>query len=183
MNCTHRKKKRFTRNAFLFLLVLLSVHAHSQRAPGDSTRGPVRWLQVEKSMGLYPEMDFMNGAGGISLCRGKFLRGTPRAMAGTLYYCGLGYDTDHRMLYASFGTGGGYFKRKFGLQGNVKGCFYMTKNSQVFCIRPEAGIGFPKAHLLYGYNFRTSPSELVLPSHSLTLYVYFGLNSSRTMMF
>lgn len=186
---------RFIRGAFLFFTLLLFAEVLSAQKKDTSAleKGPVRWLQVEKSFGVVPEIDFVNGAMGINISRGKFIRGTQRAMAGTTYSVGYAYDTDHQVSYANFGASLGYFKRKFGLQVAVKGLYYVKKSEHAFGIRPEAGIGFPKANLLYGYNFIVERSEqrspfqtaeiMQLPKHTLTLYVYFGIHSTRTAMY
>lgn len=178
------RRRRLLRSAFLTLFAaLLTVNMYSQKDPSALEKGPLRWLQVEKSFGLITEMDFANGAMGMSIARGKFIRGTQRAMAGTMYYAGYAYDTDNQLSYATFGASVGFFKRKFGVQAAIKGAYYIRPREQVLSIRPEIGVGFPKAHLLYGYSFLTAKSELNIPVHSMTLYVYFGLHSSRMRMY
>lgn len=144
---------------------------------------PLRWLRVEKSVGLVPEIDFVNGGMGINLCRGKFMRGTHNGVAGNGYYVGYLYDTDHKISVAGFGAWMGLFKKRFGGQVAIKGMYYVNKETQVFGVRPEAGIGFPKAQLSYGYNFYTEKSEYPLPTHTVTLYVYFAFYSNRTNLF
>lgn len=178
-------KRRLLWSAFLFLvLMIFSTHLGAQKRDTSALeKGPVRWLQVEKSFGILTEMDFVNGAMGINICRGKFIRGTQRAMAGNGYYVGVAYDTDHKITYGSFGAWIGYFRRKFGMQFGAKGVYYFTKHEQVFAVRPEAGIGFPKMQLSYGYNFLTTSAEMQLATHTLTLYVYFGVHSVRTAMY
>lgn len=169
---------------FFFILLLPALDVSAQKRDTSALeQGPVRWLQVEKSFGIFTELDFVNGAMGLNICRGKFIRGTQRAMAGTGYYAGIAYDTDHKVTYGGFGAWLSYFKRKFGMQVGAKGVYYFTKQEQVFAVRPEVGIGFPKAQLSYGYNFLTTPAEMQLATHTLTLYVYFGLHSSRTSMY
>lgn len=175
---------RALRYALLFCLVVSTIGSlNAQRDTSVLDNGPLRWLQVEKSFGIVTEMDFANGAMGLSISRGKFIRGTQRAMAGTTYYAGYAYDTDHQLSYATFGATIGFFKRKFGVCAAAKGLYYIRPREQVFCVRPEIGVGFPKANLLYGYTFLTEKSELSIPVHSVTLYVYFGLHSSRTRMY
>lgn len=177
-------KRRLLRSAFFTLFaVLLTIIGSAQRDTSALEKGPVRWLQVEKSFGVVPEIDFVNGGMGINLCRGKFIRGTQRAMAGNGYYVGILYDTDHHITCAGFGGWIGFFKRKFGMQVAAKGVYYFSKEVQVFAVRPEAGIGFPKMQLMYGYNFLTEKSEMALATHALTLYVYFGVHSVRTAMY
>lgn len=184
---TSTLRRRLLRSAFLtFTALLFLTCLHAQRRTQDTSwtsTGPLRWLQVEKSVGVVPEIDFVNGGMGISICRGKFIRGTQRAMAGNGYYAGVSYDTDHSVTSANFGWWLGFFKRKFGGQIAARGMYYLAKQEQVFALRPEAGIGFPKMQLSYGYNFYTEKTEMHLPSHTLTLYVYFAVHSSRTGMY
>ncbi|HTF05901.1 MAG TPA: hypothetical protein VK826_17855, partial [Bacteroidia bacterium] len=135
---------------------------------------PVRWLLVEKSFGVVPEIDFINGSMGLALCRGKFIRGTPRSIAGNGYYVGFAYDTEHKISFASFGGWIGLFKKKLGGQIGLRGLYYVNSSTQVFAIRPEAGIGFVKAQLSYGYNIVTEKTEFDMPTHTLTLSVYFA---------
>jgi hypothetical protein len=168
---------------------LLCCNLHGQRireilfgSPEDKDQ-PLRWLRTEKSVGVVPEIDFVNGGMGINLARGKFIRGSQNAMAGTGYYVGYSYDTDHRISIAGFGAWAGFFRRKFGGQVAIKGVYYANRETQVFGIRPEAGIGFPKMQLNYGYTFFTEKTEMVMPTHSLTLYVYFAFFSSRIRMY
>lgn len=143
---------------------------------------PLRWLRTEKSVAVVPEIDFVNGGMGISLARGKFIRGTQNAMAGTGYYVGYSYDTDHQINIVGFGAWAGFFRRKFGGQVALKGVYYIGKE-QVLGIRPEAGIGFPKMQLNYGYTLYTERTEMVMPTHSVTLYMYFAFYSTRTNMY
>lgn len=176
-------KRRLPVSAFFFFLLLTSsVHAQ-RRDTSWLDQGPVRWMLVEKSFGILTETDFANGAMGLNICRGRFVRGTQRAMAGTGYYAGMAYDTDHEIVYASFGGFAGLFRKKLGGQVALKGLYYISKREQVFAIRPEAGIGFPKAQLSYGYTFYTARTEMNVPVHTLTLYVYFGVHSVRTALF
>jgi|GEM_PF-1665054 hypothetical protein len=171
-----------------FFLISLSVSAQSTWKElffGDTAdkHEPMRWLRTEKSVGVVPEIDFVNGGMGINICRGKFIRGTHNGMAGTGYYAGYSYDTDHQISIVGFGMYAGYFRRKFGGQVALKGVYYIEKRTQVFGIRPEAGVGFPKMQLNYGYNFFTEKTEVNMPTHCLTLYVYFGLYSNRVNMY
>jgi hypothetical protein len=182
------KEQRSLRMVAVFFLCLLMGSAASAqrfrlngRTPDKDE--PMRWLRVEKSFGVVPEIDFVNGSMGINLCRGKFMRGTHDGMAGTGYYLGYAYDTDHKISVAGFGAWVGLFSKRFGGQVAIKGVYCISKETQVFGIRPEAGIGFPKAQLNYGYNFYTGKTELPLPTHTLTLYVYFGLHSERINLF
>lgn len=181
-------ERRLLRSAFLTLiLALLSIPVCAQRerffGPKDDPNQPLRWLRVEKSFGVVPEIDFVNGGMGINLCRGKFIRGNHNGMAGNGYYVGYLYDTDHQISVAGFGGWVGFFKRKFGGQLALKGLYYVNQKTQVFAVRPEAGIGFPKAQLNYGYNFYTEKTEMQLPTHAVTLYVYFGIHSARTNLY
>lgn len=180
-------KQRFFGIAVFFLCMLLCANLSAQRFTLNGRTPdkdePLRWLRVEKSFGVVPEIDFMNGGMGINLCRGKFIRGTHNGMAGTGYYVGYLYDTDHQVSVAGFGAWAGLFKRRFGGQVAIKGVYCIGKDTQVFGIRPEAGIGFPKAQLNYGYNFYTEKTELQLATHTVTLYVYFGVHSTRTNLF
>lgn len=176
-------KRSFVGAFFFFALILQAAPVHAQRDTSALEKGPLRWLLVEKSFGVFTETDFANGAMGINVCRGKFIRGTQRSMAGNGYYAGIAYDTDHKITYASFGGWIGIFRRKSGGQVALKGLYYITKDEQVFAFRPEAGIGFPKAQLNYGYNIYTEKTGMDLPTHTLTLYVYFGVHSSRTALF
>jgi hypothetical protein len=176
-------KRRLVLSAFFFFL-LLPFSMYSQRRDTSwLDHGPVRWMLVEKSFGVMTEMDFANGTMGLNICRGRFVRGTQRSMAGTGYYAGMAFDTDHEVAYASFGGFAGLFKKRMGGQVALKGLYYISKREQVFAIRPEAGIGFPKAQLSYGYTFYTAQTEMNLPVHTLTLYVYFGVHSVRTALF
>jgi hypothetical protein len=172
--------------SILACLVCCDLNAQRLRetlfgTPEDKNE-PLRWLRTEKSVAVVPEIDFVNGGMGISLARGKFIRGTQNAMAGTGYYVGYSYDTDHQINIASFGAWAGYFRRKFGGQVALKGVYYIGKE-QVLGIRPEAGIGFPKMQLNYGYTLYTEKTEMQLPEHSLTLYVYFAFFSNRVNMY
>lgn len=179
-------KQRFVWIAAFLLLLSGSLDAQRLRerlfGPPEDKNQPLRWLRTEKSVGVVPEIDFVNGGMGIGLARGKFIRGTQNAMAGTGYYVGYSYDTDHQINIASFGAWAGYFRRKFGGQVALKGVYYIGKE-QVLGIRPEAGIGFPKMQLNYGYTFYTEKTEMVMPTHSVTLYVYFAFVSNRVQMY
>lgn len=181
------RKQRFSGIAAFFLLLLICSTVSAQRfsigGRIPEKDEPMRWLRVEKSVGVVPEIDFANGAMGINLCRGKFMRGTHNGMAGTGYYLGYLYDTDHQISVASFGTYAGLFKNRFGGQVAAKAMYYVNKETQVFGVRPEIGIGFPKAQLNYGYNFYTEKSEILLPTHTVTLYVYFAFYSNRTNLY
>lgn len=182
------KQRSFGFAVFFFVLVLIVAHPLSAQRfrlfddKADSSE-PMRWLRVEKSFGVVPEIDFVNGGMGINICRGKFIRGNHHGMAGTGYYAGYLYDTDHQISVAGFGGWMGFFRWKFGGQLALKGMYYVNRETQVFGIRPEAGIGFPKAQLNYGYNFFTGKNEMPMPTHSVTLYVYFGIHSSRTNLY
>ena len=188
MTLTTSAGKRFFGSAFL-VLFCFSTHAQNSTwkqlifGTDEDKNEPLRWLRTERSVGLVPEIDFVNGGMGINLARGKFIRGTHNAMAGTSYYVGYSYDTDHQISVAGFGASAGIFRKKFGGQIAIKGVYYVNKETQVFGIRPEAGIGFPKMQLNYGYTFFTEKTEKVMPTHSLTLYVYFGLYSNRVNMY
>lgn len=181
--------KRFSGSAFLVLALLLAQPAVAQTlreklfGTPDNANEPLQWLRTERSVGIVPEIDFVNGGMGINVCRGKFIRGTQNAMAGTGYYVGYSYDTDHQISVAGFGAWAGLFRRKFGGQLALKGVYYVNRNTQVLGVRPEAGIGFPKMQLNYGYTLYTEQTELQLPSHTLTLYVYFALYSNRVSMY
>jgi hypothetical protein len=83
----------------------------------------------------------------------------------------------------SFGSWVGLIMKRFGGQVALKGVYYVNKETQVFGVRPEAGVGFPKAQLSYGYNFYTEKPEIPLPTHTVTLYVYFAFYSNRTDLF
>ena len=183
----HIKQRSFGFAVFFLAIILLSAPLHAQRTrffgEKENPDEPMRWLRVEKSFGVVPEIDFVNGGMGINLCRGKFIRGNHNGMAGNGYYVGYLYDTDHRISVAGFGGWIGFFKRKFGGQLALKGLYYVNTRTQVFAVRPEAGIGFPKAQLSYGYNFFTEKTEMKMPMHSVTLYVYFGINSARTNLY
>jgi hypothetical protein len=181
--------KRFFGSAFLVFCVFTSLAMPAQTLreqlfgkPEDANE-PLRWLRTEKSVGLVPEIDFVNGGMGLGLCRGKFIRGTQHAMAGTGYYVSYVYDTDHQISVAGFGGWVGLFRRKFGGQVALKGVYSVNRETQVFGIRPEAGIGFPKMQLNYGYTVYTEKTEMQMPSHSLTLYVYFAIASNRIQMY
>lgn len=181
-------ERRLLKSAFLTLsLILFSSSLSAQRTrffgEKEDPNTPLRWLRVEKSFGVVPEIDFVNGGMGINLCRGKFIRANHNGMAGNGYYVGYLYDTDHKISVVGFGGWVGFFKRKFGGQVALKGLYYVNAKTQVFAVRPEAGFGFPKAQLSYGYNFYTEKTEMQLPSHALTLYVYFGIHSARTNLY
>jgi hypothetical protein len=181
-------ERRLLWSAFLTLtLVVLCAPLQAQRTrffgEKEDPNEPLRWLRVEKSFGVVPEIDFVNGGMGINLCRGKFIRGNHNGMAGNGYYVGYLYDTDHQISVAGFGGWIGFFRNKFGGQLALKGLYYVNAQTQVFGVRPEAGIGFPKAQLNYGYTFFTEKTEMKMPTHSVTLYVYFGIHSARTNLY
>lgn len=180
-------RQRFVWIAAFLLLLSGSLDAQRLRerlfGEIEDKNEPLRWLRTEKSVGVVPEIDFVNGGMGISLARGKFIRGTQNAMAGTGYYVGYSYDTDHQISVAGFGAWAGFFRRKFGGQLAIKGVYYVNRETQVFGIRPEAGIGFPKMQLNYGYTIFTEKTEMVMPTHSVTLYVYFAFFSNRVNMY
>lgn len=185
-------RKRFFGSAFLVLVLLVSSCELRAQTPVDGTEtpsksplneGPVRWLIIEKSVGVVPEIDFVNGTMGIGLCRGKFLRGTQRSIAGNGYFLNAGYDTDHKITVASFGGWIGYFKRKFGGQVGMRAAYYVKKDVQAFAIRPEAGIGFVKAQLSYGYNIFFEKQPMELATHTLTLSVYFAVHADKVRMY
>ncbi len=204
LNNSHKQfEKRFLRNAFLFLyrssrnlqLVALVFFAannlHAQTpVPGEEPpiaiekpREIIRWLIVEKSIGVVPQIDFVNGTMGLGICRGKFIRGTQRSIAGTGYFVGLAYDTEHRITYADFGAWAGLFKKKIGGQVGIRGLYYLNEAVQSFAIRPELGIGFVKMQLSYGYNIFLEKADYSLATHTVTLSAYFAIHSEKVRMY
>lgn len=167
----------------LLLNGLRGVAQNNTLPGGKSQRQPTRFLTIEKGVGVVSEIDFVNGMMGLSVCRGKFLRGTPRVIAGTGYQFGIGYDTDHQITCASFGTWGGFFKRKFGGQVGMRAMYYVKQDVQSFALRPEAGIGFVKAQLSYGYNIFFEKQPMELATHTLTLSVYFAVYADKVRMY
>lgn len=173
--------KRFFGSAFLVLNMFSSALQAQTKSPLEE--GPVRWLIIKKSVGVVPEIDFVNGAMGMNLCKGKFLHGTHRSIAGNGYYLGASYDTDHKITYANFGGWIGLFKRKFGGQVGLRALYYLKKDVQSFALRPEAGIGFVKAQLSYGYNIFFEKQPIPMATHTVTLSVYFAVHASKVAMY
>jgi hypothetical protein len=184
--CTYTNEKRSNRSAFLLLhsiiFLLLSVTLTAQNDPTE-TRKPVKWHSMEKSVGVVPEIDFLNGGMGIQLCRAKFIYGTQRSIAGNGYFLGFQYNSEQKVSTASFGFWMGLFKRKRGGQIGARAVYFIRENESGFALRPEIGIGFVKAQLNYGYNIKLAKTEYQTATHTLTLSAYFGFSGGRIRLY
>lgn len=138
---------------------------------------------MEKSVGVVPEIDFLNGGMGMQLCRAKFIYGTHRSIAGSGYYLGYQYNSDQKVSMASFGFWTGMFKRNKGAQIGARAVYFIKDNESGFALRPEIGIGFVKAQLNYGYNIKVAQTEYATATHTLTLSAYFGFSGGRARFF
>jgi hypothetical protein len=182
----YKYEKRSTRSAFLllhcFVFFLLSISLHAQ-SKSEEPRKPVKWYSMEKSVGLVPEIDFLNGGMGIQLCRAKFIYGTHRSIAGSGYSLGYQYNSDQKVSMASFNFWTGMFKRNKGAQIGARAVYFIKENESGFALRPEIGIGFVKAQLNYGYNIKVAKTEYATATHTLTLSAYFGISGGRSRFF
>lgn len=183
---TYKNEKRSRRSAFLllhsFVFVLLSISLDAQ-SKSEEPRKPVKWHSMEKSVGVVPEIDFLNGGMGMQLCRAKFIYGTQRSIAGSGYYLGFQYNSDQRVSMASFGFWTGMFKRNKGAQIGARAVYFIKDNESGFALRPEIGIGFVKAQFNYGYNIKVAKTEYATATHTLTLSAYFGFSGGRARFF
>lgn len=183
---SYPNEKRSKRSAFLllrsFVFVVLSISLHAQSKP-EEPRKPVKWHSMEKSVGVVPEIDFINGGMGMQLCRAKFIYGTHRSIAGNGYYLGFQYNADQKVSMASFGFWTGMFKRNKGAQLGARAVYFIKDNESGFALRPEIGIGFVKAQLNYGYNIKVAKTEYATATHTLTLCAYFGISGGRARFF
>jgi hypothetical protein len=183
---SYPNEKRSNRSAFLLLKCIVFVfifHNLSAQNKSDDSRKPVKWHSLEKSVGVVPEIDFINGGMGMQLCRAKFIYGTQRSMAGTGYYLGFQYNADQKVSMASFGLWTGLFKRNKGGQIGARAVYFIKDNESGFALRPEIGIGFVKAQLNYGYNIKVAKTEYATATHTLTLCAYFGISGGRARFF
>jgi hypothetical protein len=181
-------EKRSNRSAFLLLpcfviLILFQTNsAHAQNSEVEFTK-PVKWHSLEKSVGVVPEIDFLNGGMGLQLCRAKFIYGTQRSIAGNGYHLGFQYNSEQKVSAASFGFWLGLFKRKRGGQIGARAVYFIKDNESGFALRPEIGIGFVKAQLNYGYNIKVAKTEYATATHTLTLSAYFGISGGRIRLY